>query len=66
LASDWTGRFPIVVATEAPEITRGLDTIRALAAHRCRVQVGQHAGHGVEEMGEAGTAAGEGVADLVA
>ena len=52
MASDWTGRFPIVVATVAPEITCGLDTIRALAAHRCRVQVG-HSMASCDQVGHA-------------
>ena len=52
LASDWAERFPIVVATVAPEITCGLDTIRALAAHRCRVQVG-HSMASCDQVGDA-------------
>ena len=40
LALDWAKRFPITVATVAPEIAGGMDVIRVLAEHRCRVQVG--------------------------
>jgi N-acetylglucosamine-6-phosphate deacetylase len=40
LALRWAERFPIVVATVAPEIVGGLAVIAALARHRCRVQVG--------------------------
>jgi N-acetylglucosamine-6-phosphate deacetylase len=40
LADAWAAQFPIVVATVAPEIRGGLDTVRALARHRCRVQIG--------------------------
>ena len=40
LALAWAQRFPIIIATVAPEIPGGLDVIRTLAAHRCRVQVG--------------------------
>ena len=40
LAHDWAGRFPLVVATVAPEIPGGLDVIRTLAERNCRVQVG--------------------------
>ncbi len=40
LALDWATRFPIVVATVAPEIPGGMDVIRVFAEHRCRVQVG--------------------------
>jgi N-acetylglucosamine-6-phosphate deacetylase len=39
LAGDWAAQFPIVVATVAPEIPGGLEVVRALAAHGCRVQV---------------------------
>jgi N-acetylglucosamine-6-phosphate deacetylase len=52
LASDWAKRFPIVVATVAPEIAGGLDVVRALAGHRCRVQVG----HTLASADEVGTA----------
>ena len=40
LARDWAERFPIVIATVAPEIPGGIDVIRVFAEHRCRVQVG--------------------------
>jgi N-acetylglucosamine-6-phosphate deacetylase len=40
LALAWATRFPIVIATVAPEIPDGIDVIRTLAEHRCRVQVG--------------------------
>jgi len=40
LALNWATRFPIKVATVAPEIPDGFDVIRTLAEHRCRVQVG--------------------------
>ncbi len=40
LALDWARRFPITIATVAPEIVGGFDVIRVLAEHRCRVQVG--------------------------
>jgi len=40
LALAWATRFPLVVATVAPEIPGGIDTIRTLAEHHCRVQVG--------------------------
>ena len=40
LAEDWATRFPIVVATVAPEIAGGMDVIKVFAGHRCRVQVG--------------------------
>ncbi|HEY1722394.1 MAG TPA: N-acetylglucosamine-6-phosphate deacetylase [Magnetospirillaceae bacterium] len=40
LAEDWAKRFPIVVATVAPEIVGGMDVIKVFAEHRCRVQVG--------------------------
>jgi N-acetylglucosamine-6-phosphate deacetylase len=40
LAKSWVNRFNIVVATVAPEIPRGHDVIRALAARGCRVQIG--------------------------
>jgi N-acetylglucosamine-6-phosphate deacetylase len=40
LAAAWAERFPIAVATVAPEITGGFDVVRSLAARRCRVQVG--------------------------
>jgi N-acetylglucosamine-6-phosphate deacetylase len=40
LAAAWAERFPIAVATVAPEIAGGLDVVRSLAARRCRVQVG--------------------------
>ncbi len=40
LADAWAAECPIVVATVAPEIPGGLAVIRALAGHRCRVQIG--------------------------
>ncbi len=40
LALDWAKRFPILVATVAPEIKGGMDVIKVFAEHRCRVQVG--------------------------
>ena len=40
LADAWAAQCPLVVATVAPEITGGLDVVRALAKHRCRVQIG--------------------------
>jgi len=40
LALEWARRFPLIVATVAPEIADGIDVIRTLAEHRCRVQVG--------------------------
>jgi N-acetylglucosamine-6-phosphate deacetylase len=40
LALEWAKRFPITIATVAPEIPDGIDVIRVLAEHRCRVQVG--------------------------
>jgi N-acetylglucosamine-6-phosphate deacetylase len=40
LADRWATDFPIVVATVAPEIAGGMATVRALARHRCRVQIG--------------------------
>jgi N-acetylglucosamine-6-phosphate deacetylase len=40
LALDWATRFPLAIATVAPEIPNGIETIRALAGHNCRVQVG--------------------------
>jgi N-acetylglucosamine-6-phosphate deacetylase len=40
LAATWAERFPIAIATVAPEIAGGLDVVRSLAARRCRVQVG--------------------------
>ncbi len=40
LAEAWAAAFPIVVATVAPEIPSGLDVVRALSRHGCRVQIG--------------------------
>jgi N-acetylglucosamine-6-phosphate deacetylase len=40
LADDWATQFPIVVATVAPEIRGGIDTMRALTRRNCRVQIG--------------------------
>ncbi len=40
LALEWAERFPLVVATVAPEIAGGYEVIRALAGRNCRVQVG--------------------------
>ncbi len=40
LALDWAKRYPIVVATVAPEIKGGMDVIKVFAEHKCRVQVG--------------------------
>jgi N-acetylglucosamine-6-phosphate deacetylase len=40
LAEAWAALCPLVVATVAPEISRGLDVVRVLAGHGCRVQVG--------------------------
>ena len=40
LADAWAAQCQIVVATVAPEISGGLDVVRALARHRCRVQIG--------------------------
>lgn len=40
LVEAWATRFPIAVATVAPEIVRGMAVVRVLAKHGCRVQVG--------------------------
>ncbi len=40
LADAWATQCPIRVATVAPEITGGLDVVRALTRHGCRVQIG--------------------------
>jgi N-acetylglucosamine-6-phosphate deacetylase len=40
LALRWAERYPIVVATVAPEIPGALDVVRVLVKSRCRVQVG--------------------------
>lgn len=40
LALAWAERYPIVVATVAPEIAGGLDVVRVFAEQGCRVQVG--------------------------
>lgn len=52
LALDWAKRFPILVATVAPEIADGFDVIRTLAEHRCHVQVG-HTLASLDEVGMA-------------
>jgi N-acetylglucosamine-6-phosphate deacetylase len=52
LAARWAERFPIAVATVAPEIAGGLEVVATLAAHRCRVQVG-HSLASFEEVGMA-------------
>jgi N-acetylglucosamine-6-phosphate deacetylase len=52
LADGWAAQFPIAVATVAPEISGGLDVVRALARHRCRVQIG----HSLANDAEAGAA----------
>jgi N-acetylglucosamine-6-phosphate deacetylase len=40
LVLKWTERFPIVIATVAPEIAGGLDVFRVFAEHGCRPQAG--------------------------
>lgn len=40
LTRDWLERFPIRIATVAPEIPGGIDVVRTLVEHDCRVQVG--------------------------
>jgi N-acetylglucosamine-6-phosphate deacetylase len=52
LALKWAERFPIVVATVAPEIAGGLDVFRVFAEHGCRPQVG----HTLASFDEIGTA----------
>lgn len=52
LAATWAERFPIAIATVAPEIAGGLDVVRSLAGRRCRVQVG----HSLASLEEVGTA----------
>ncbi len=49
LAAAWAERFPIAIATVAPEIAGGLDVVRSLAARHCRVQVG-HTSASLEEV----------------
>jgi N-acetylglucosamine-6-phosphate deacetylase len=52
LAAAWAERFPIAIATVAPEIEGGLDVVRALAGRRCRVQIG-HTLASLDEVGMA-------------
>jgi len=52
LALRWAERYPIVVATIAPEIPGGLDVVRVLVQHGCRAQVG----HTLASVGQVGTA----------
>lgn len=52
LAADWAKRFPIAIATVAPEIAGGLDVVRSLATQGCRVQVG-HTLASLDEVGMA-------------
>jgi len=52
LAVKWTERFPIVIATVAPEIAGGLDVFRVFAEHGCRPQ----AGHTLASFDQIGTA----------
>ena len=52
LALKWAERFPIVVATVAPEIAGALDVFRVFAEHGCRAQVG----HTLASFDQIGTA----------
>jgi N-acetylglucosamine-6-phosphate deacetylase len=52
LAVKWTERFPIVIATVAPEIAGGLDVFRVFAERGCRPQ----AGHTLASFDQIGTA----------
>jgi N-acetylglucosamine-6-phosphate deacetylase len=52
LVLKWTERFPIVIATVAPEIAGGLDVFRVFAEHGCRPQ----AGHTLASFDQIGTA----------